>query len=115
MRRGSTVTAEATFFPEYLALEASGWKGRSGSAMQSDSKVDAFYTTLIRNFAAQGRFEWHVLRVGNRAVAAGMGVSCGVTLMLPKIAFDEGFADCMPGSLLTAEVIKDAFSCRRAQ
>jgi hypothetical protein len=30
--------------------------------------------------------------------------------MLPKIAFNEGFADCMPGSLLTAEVIKYAFS-----
>ena len=41
-----------------------------------------------------------------------MGVLCGVTLMLPKIAFDEVFANCMPGSLLTAEVIKYAFSCR---
>ncbi|WP_404289337.1 GNAT family N-acetyltransferase [Microvirga sp. RSM25] len=65
---------------------------------------------MIRNFAARGRWEWHVIRVGERVVALGMGVLCGRTLMLPKITFDEAFADCMPGSLLTAEVIKHAFS-----
>jgi hypothetical protein len=30
--------------------------------------------------------------------------------MLPKIAFDEDFADCMPGHLLMGEMVKDAFS-----
>ena len=63
------------------------------------TKVVAFYTTLVRNLAAQGRLEWHVVRVGDRAVAAEMGVRCGVSLMLPKYAFDEDFADCMPAIL----------------
>jgi hypothetical protein len=108
MSRGST-TSEG-FFSEYLALEASGWKGHNGTAMISDPNAVAFYTTLIQNFAAQDRWEWHVIRVGGRVVAAGMGVRCGVSLMVPKIAFNEDFADCMPGNLLTAEMIKDAFS-----
>jgi CelD/BcsL family acetyltransferase involved in cellulose biosynthesis len=108
IRTGSS--ANEDFYPDYLALEASGWKGRNGTAMIGDSNVVAFYTTLIRNFAAKGRWEWHVLRVGERVVAAGMGVRCGLSLILPKYAFDEDFADCTPGHLLTAEVFKDAFS-----
>jgi CelD/BcsL family acetyltransferase involved in cellulose biosynthesis len=103
-------TANEDFYPDYLALETSGWKGRNGTAMIGDSNVVAFYTTLIRNFAAKGRWEWHVLQVGERVIAAGMGVRCGVSLILPKYAFDEDFADCTPGHLLTAEVFKDAFS-----
>ena len=30
--------------------------------------------------------------------------------MLPKYAFNEDFADCMPGSLLIGEIVKEAFS-----
>jgi Acetyltransferase (GNAT) domain len=106
--RGSSGTED--FLAEFLALEASGWKGREQSAIANRPDLVAFYTALIRNFAAEGRFEWHSLRVDGRLVAAGMGLRCGHSLMLPKIAFDEEFADCMPGSLLAAEVIKDAFS-----
>lgn len=103
-------SANEDFYPHYLALEAGGWKGRNGTAMISNPETVAFYTTLIRNFAANGRWEWHVLRVGERVVAAGMGVRCGAALILPKYAFDEDFAECTPGHLLTAEVFKDAFS-----
>jgi hypothetical protein len=103
-------SANEDFYPNYLALEASGWKGRNGTAMIDDPKTVAFYSTLIRNFAAKGRWEWHVLRIGERVVAAGMGVRCGASLILPKYAFDEDFAACTPGHLLTAEVFKDAFS-----
>jgi hypothetical protein len=97
--------------PEYLDLEASGWKGRNGTAIKNDLRAVAFYAALIENFAAHGRWEWHLIWIGKRIVAAGMGVRCGMLLILPKIAFDEEFADCMPGNLLTAEVLKDAFFC----
>jgi predicted N-acyltransferase len=104
IRKGSAATEG--LLAEYIALEASGWKGRIGTAMTTSP----FYATLIRNFAARDRWEWHIIRVGERIIALGMGVVCGAALMLPKIAFDEEFADCMPGSLLTAEVIKSGFS-----
>jgi hypothetical protein len=108
MRKGSDASEE--FFAEFLALEASGWKGRNRTAMLNDTNVVAFYTTLIRNFAAQGYWEWHAIRVDGQLVVAGMGVRCGAGLMLPKYAFNEDFADCVPGSLLIGEIVKDAFS-----
>jgi hypothetical protein len=39
-----------------------------------------------------------------------MGVRCETSLILPKYAFDEDFAFCSPGNLLTGEVFKDAFA-----
>jgi hypothetical protein len=108
MRRGAA--AGEDFLPEFLALEASGWKGRNGTAILNDPKDVAFYTTLVRNFAAESQWEWHVIRVGERVVTAQMGVRCGGTLMLPKYAYDEEFAECTPGHLLMEEVIKEAFS-----
>jgi hypothetical protein len=108
MRRGSEASAD--FLPEFLALEASGWKGRMGTAILNDPMKCAFYTTVVERFAAQGRLEWHLIRVDDRLVAAGMGLRCGSSLLLPKYAFDENFADCMPGNLLTAEIFRDVFS-----
>jgi hypothetical protein len=83
---------------------------RNRSAMLDDPQSAAFHTALVENLAAQGRLEWHLIRVDGQLVAAGIGVRCGRTLMLPKYAFNEDFADCMPGSLLTEEIFRDVFS-----
>jgi hypothetical protein len=102
--------ADDSLLGEFLALEASGWKGRNGTAIASSPDRAAFYSAVARNFAAQGYLEWHIIRVDGRLVAAEMGIRCGASLFLPKIAYDEDFADCSPGSLLTEEVLKDAFA-----
>jgi CelD/BcsL family acetyltransferase involved in cellulose biosynthesis len=108
IRRGSSASAD--FFAEFLALEASGWKGRNGTALLNNPNSVAFHSAMVRNLAAQDRMEWYLIRVDDRLVAAGMGIRCGASLMLPKIAFDEDFADCMPGHLLMGEMVMDAFS-----
>lgn len=105
-------TADEDFLSEFLALEASGWKGRNKTAILDIPRELAFYTNLVKSFAARKRLEWHVIRVHDRIVAAEMGIRCGSSLMLPRIAFDEDFAGCMPGNLLTGEVITAAFERR---
>ncbi|HYD65418.1 GNAT family N-acetyltransferase [Azospirillum sp.] len=108
IRDGAAATPD--FLPEFLAVESSGWKGRRGTAIAVKPDVRAFYTALVENLCAQGRLEWHILRVGGRTVAAGMGVRCGSSLMLPKIGYDEDYADGDPGNLLTDAVIKSALA-----
>jgi CelD/BcsL family acetyltransferase involved in cellulose biosynthesis len=102
-------SARADFLAEFLALEASGWKGREATAIANRPDLASFYTEMIPNFASKERLEWHTLRVDGRLVAAGVALRYGPSLYLPKIAYDEDFAECMPGSLLTAAVIRDAF------
>lgn len=104
------VPGEEKYFSEFMQLEASGWKGVEGTAISDSPWLTNFYTALVRKFAEQERLEWHFLQVNGRLVAAGLGLHCSASLMLPKIAFDENYADCMPGNLLTEAVIKDAFS-----
>jgi CelD/BcsL family acetyltransferase involved in cellulose biosynthesis len=94
--------------PEFLALEASGWKGRAGTAIADHPEEVAFYGELVRTFTLQQRLQWHTVRVGERLVAAGLGVRCGSALILMKIAYDESLSDCAPGALLNEAVILDA-------
>jgi CelD/BcsL family acetyltransferase involved in cellulose biosynthesis len=108
LRKGSA--ADASFLTEFLALEASGWKGRMGTAILNDPNLVDFYTRLVGRFAAGGRLEWHTIRLDGRLIAAQMGMRCGASLMLPKYSYDEDFAECSPGHLLIESVIKDAFS-----
>ena len=108
LRRG--LTAGEDFLPEFLALEASGWKGRNGTAILNDPDKAAFFAALVKNLAARGQLEWHIVRSGDRLAAAQLAVRCGESLVLPKYAYDEDFAECTPGHLLMGEVIRDAFS-----
>jgi len=48
VRKGSAASED--LLPEFLALEASGWKGRNGTAILNDPNATHFYTTLVRNF-----------------------------------------------------------------
>ncbi|MBM6584247.1 GNAT family N-acetyltransferase [Microvirga sp. BT689] len=108
IRRGSDAGEDLLL--EFLALEASGWKGRNGTAILNHADVTGFYTSLVRNLSARGNLEWHVIRLGERLVAAQMAVLCGTSLFLLCYAFDEDFADCRPGTLLTEVTFREGFS-----
>jgi CelD/BcsL family acetyltransferase involved in cellulose biosynthesis len=106
-RHGSDAGEE--FLTEFMTLEASGWKGRNGTALLNTPSVTAFYRSLVSNLAARGRFEWYAIRLDDRLVAAQIAVRCGESLTLLKYAFDEDFAECRLGTLVTGEAYKDAF------
>ncbi len=108
LRKGAEAKAE--FTPEFMALEASGWKGRYGGATLSHADSFAFYTALIENFAAQDRLEWHLIWVDAILVAARLVLRCNTALMLLRYAFNEDFADCRVGTLLNEATFKDAFA-----
>lgn len=102
--------ADEAFLDEFLRLEASGWKGRGGTAILQNDNSQAYHRTLVKNLARSGCLEWYAMRVDGHLVAARFVVRCGSALILPKIAFDEDYADCRPGMLLTGELYKDAFA-----
>lgn len=104
------VQAGKDFLETFIALEASGWKGRNGTAMADNPDAVAFYQALAEHLGTRGDFEWYAIRVQDQVIAAQMCVRCGGSLMLAKIAFDEAYSDCRPGHLLTGNVIKDAFA-----
>lgn len=108
LRKGAD--AKADFAPNFMALEASGWKGRYASAVLAHADSFAFYSTLIENFAAQDRLEWHLIWVDAILVAARLILRCNTSLTLLRYAFNEDFAECRPGTLLNDATFKDSFS-----
>lgn len=89
---------------EFLALEAAGWKGRSGTAVVQQADIRGFLHGAVGTLAVNGNALVVRLTVGGRLVAGGILLVNGDTAWFWKIAYDEAFAACSPGVLLAAAV-----------
>ena len=89
---------------DYLALEAGGWKGRAGTAVRADDALRKFVEGAVTELAGQGKAQVVRLRVGDRAVAAGIVLRSGDTAWFWKIAYDESFARLSPGVQLVLDL-----------
>jgi CelD/BcsL family acetyltransferase involved in cellulose biosynthesis len=92
---------------EFLALEASGWKGASGSAIALDPAAAAFYARLARDAARRGALAMRLLTLDGRAVAAHLGILHRGVYYLPKTGYDEALGAASPGQLLQREVLAE--------
>lgn len=85
---------------EFMALEASGWKGREGTAIGQSATDRAFFMEFAEAAHAARRLQCLALRLNGAAIAMKLNVFTrdqGFTL---KIAHDEAFAKFSPGVLL---------------
>lgn len=90
----------------FLALEASGWKGRGATALGSDPDHAAFFVRLCKAFRDEGRLELLCLRVGDRRVAMKCNLYAGEGGFCFKIAYDEELARFSPGVQLERENVR---------
>ncbi len=88
---------------EFLALEASGWKGGNGSALASNGDTHGFFTTAMRDGHAKGQVLMTALRIDGRAIALLITLVSGGAGFSFKTAFDESYARFSPGVLLQRE------------
>jgi len=100
-REGEAGLAE--WIAEFLALEASGWKGKAGSALASAPETRALFTKALAGAAAAGRLERLALRLDGRAIAMLVNFITPPGAYSFKTAFDEAFARFSPGVLLQLE------------
>jgi hypothetical protein len=101
-RAAVTVAAE-----DFLALEATGWKGRAGTAAVDDADLRRFVRTAIAGLAESGQVAVHRILVDGRAAAAAIVLRSGRSAWFWKIAYDETFARFSPGVLLTVALTED--------
>jgi CelD/BcsL family acetyltransferase involved in cellulose biosynthesis len=90
---------------DFLRLEASGWKGRAGSALASAPDSKALFCDAVRGAHASGAIVCLSLSIGDQIVAMssfflkdghGFGFKC---------CFDERFASYAPGILLLRRIM----------
>lgn len=95
-------------WPLLLEIEASGWKGRAGTAISNDERLQHFYRHAIRGLGRTGHCRIGVLWFGDRPAAATLSLRAGRRLYGHKLGYREEWAAMGPGHLLMREVLQRA-------
>jgi len=96
-------SALADWTDEFLQLEASGWKGKAGSALASDIATASLLRKSLAGAAAHGRLERLTLFCNRRPIAMLASFLTTPGAFSFKTAFDENFARFSPGVMLQVE------------
>jgi tetratricopeptide (TPR) repeat protein len=102
----TTSPAIESALDDYLALEASGWKGRAGTAIAAHPKLRGFVEASVAGLATEGKVRIDRLLVNNRAIAAAITLRKRNKAWYWKMSYDEAYRRFSPGVLLTLELTK---------
>jgi CelD/BcsL family acetyltransferase involved in cellulose biosynthesis len=104
--------AVAAAADDFLALEASGWKGKAGAAVPCSGEVRGFVKAAVTALAAERKVAINRVFLDGRPIAAAITLRSGDTAWLWKAAYDETLARYAPGvmlaSSLTEELVENA-------
>ncbi len=91
----------------YLELEARGWKGGGGTALQDDPHAAALFRATLRGAHARGRLDLWTMTQASRPLPIAMkcNLRSGDGAIAFKITYDEELAKFSPGVLLEMEHI----------
>lgn len=91
---------------ELLRVEASGWKGRQGSAIECRPELERFLRHYAAGTAELGLLRLFFLALDGRNIAAQLLVETGGRLWQFKIGYDEAWSKYSPGRLLMLDIIR---------
>lgn len=94
----------APWIEAFLEMEASGWKGRIGSALESDIATAGLFRSVIERGHADGSARLATLTAGGRVVAMSSWFESATWGHGFKMTFDEAFRAYAPGQLLMREI-----------
>lgn len=95
-----------------IAVEARGWKSRSGSAIADNPAQRDFFRAYAPLAVAKGILRINFLTIGGTIAAMQIAAQSDGRYWLFKIGYDEAFSRCSPGQLLMLESIERAAKAR---
>jgi CelD/BcsL family acetyltransferase involved in cellulose biosynthesis len=96
----------AAWLDEFVALEASGWKGRKRTAFDALPAHRAWLEDVARFAFDSGRLDLLALRFDGKPIAMHLSILAPPGAYAFKIAFDEAFVRYSPGVLLELENVR---------
>jgi CelD/BcsL family acetyltransferase involved in cellulose biosynthesis len=87
----------------FLTLEASGWKGKVGSALGLAEETTTRFRSALAGAAEQGRLERRTMTLDGKPIAMLASFLCAPGAFSFKTAFDEAYSKFSPGVLLQCE------------
>jgi hypothetical protein len=96
----------APWMEDFIALEASGWKAKAGSAIACRAEERQFVTAVFREAHRRGRLLVTGLDLAGRPLARHCMLVAGEGAFTFKIAYDEAHAAASPGILAEVENVR---------
>lgn len=107
LQAGGSLTPHLTAF---LAVESSGWKGRRGTAIDSDAVAAKGLSAGLKAMHTAGKLRFWTMALDGKPVASLFALIDGGEAVLGKIGYDEAFSKFSPGVLLVIEATKALFA-----
>lgn len=95
------------WFDRFEALEASGWKGRRGTALRLNPRDARLMREAGRRLHLDGRLLFWEMSLNDQPVAMLFAMISGNRAWLGKIAHDEAYGQYSPGALIIIEASRD--------
>jgi CelD/BcsL family acetyltransferase involved in cellulose biosynthesis len=92
-----------------FAVEASGWKGASGTAIISDPRTETFYREVASSFAERDELRLSRVVLDGHWAAFDLCVLYRRRLYLLKTGYDERFRRLAPGLVMRLSTIERCF------
>src|SRR6476646_4707378 len=105
LRHYSTADPEA--LEKFYALEASGWKGAEGTAINCDPSTRQFYDAVAQAAARDGYLSLDFLELTGKPIAGHFAFSLRGRYFLAKAGYDESYRRHGPGQLLVNEILSE--------
>ena len=96
--------------PAVLEVEASGWKGREGSAIGQSPHTMSFYSRCMRYWAEQGWLRLFLLDMNGEILAFQITVLHRGILYQLKVGYQDRHAKLSPGQVLQLLLLRWAFA-----
>jgi len=97
--------ADPEALKKFYDLEASGWKGAEGTAIQCHPSTRQFYHAVAQAAARDGYLSLDFLELNGKPIAGHFGFNLRGRYFLAKAGYDETFRRHGPGQLLVSEIL----------
>jgi CelD/BcsL family acetyltransferase involved in cellulose biosynthesis len=92
-----------------FGVEASGWKGRAGTAIVSAPETETFYEGIAHAFHERGELRLSRISLDGATAAFDFCILQRARLYLLKTGYDERFRSLAPGLVMRLSVIERCF------
>jgi len=96
------------YWPEFLRIEDSGWKGRNGSSiLRTTIEYKKYYDGLINILSKYNRIHLYFLEVDGKNISGVFGYIADDSFDYYKIAYDEEYHTLSPSNILLIHLMND--------
>jgi CelD/BcsL family acetyltransferase involved in cellulose biosynthesis len=100
-------TADRVALERLYELEASGWKGREGTATNCLPWVRQFFDEVAESAARFGYLSLYMLELNGELIAAHFALTHQGYCYSPIVTFNEDYKQFSPGHLIVSEILRD--------